>query len=122
MPLKVQLIIAQQITYPYHTTYVPIGADTTVGTSVFCVSQTRAYDNREVGGLSHGNELYDLCSNPTNNDLTEAQKSNFKMMTWDQYNALVRNWEKVDNNWSGGSAGSGYAYVDRLNSSELPIN
>ena len=98
------------------TTYVPIGADTTVGTSAFCVSQTRAYDNRSVGGLSHGNELYELCSNPTNNDLTEAQKSNFKMMTWDQYNALIRNWEQVDENWSGGTAGSGYAYVDRLNS------
>ena len=101
------------------TSYVPIPADPTLGTDAFCVGQSRVYSGANLTGTAHGNLIYNVCDSPINGGIPEAEKDNFKMMTLKQYNALYRDWEKVDANWSGGESGVGNAYVDRYNSNFL---
>ena len=91
--------------------------DTTVGTSAFCVGRERVYVTGSASGNSKGSTMYSVCNGVTNGDLAQSEKDKFKMMTWDQYNALLRSWEKTDGNWSGGTTGSGYPFVERQNSS-----
>lgn len=100
----------------FSTTYVPIPADSTLGTNAFCVGQWRVNSQSDLTGTQHGNLIFDVCDSPLNSGLSETEKNKFKMMTLKQYNALYRDWEKVDDNWSGGTSGVGHAYVDRHSS------
>ena len=97
----------------FSTDYVPIPGDTAIGTSAFCVGQYRVLSSNSMTGIAHGNLIYNVCDTPTSAGLSDVEKAKFKMMTFEQYNALYREWEKTDANWSSGTSGVGYAYAER---------
>ena len=87
-----------------------IAADATIGTSAFCVSKRNVQTSgtRKVMSV-HGSRIYDLCKGHTT--ASEEEKAKYAMITFDQYNALIRNWEQVADNYSGGVVGSGHIFM-----------
>lgn len=85
--------------------FFPIAADPVLGTDAFCISKELASPHQKERPATQGSRIFNLCKGHTT--ASAEEKSKYAMITWEQYNALVRNWEQVDDNWSGGSVGVG---------------
>ena len=90
--------------------FVPIAADATIGTSAFCISQKNIQTSgTKVNKLTNGNRFYDLCKGHTS--ASDEEKAKYAMITFDQYNALIRSWEQQADNYTGGVVGSGHIFM-----------
>ena len=94
--------------------FVSIAADTTIGTSAFCISQKNVQTvGTRVNKLTNGNRFYNLCKGHTT--ASDEEKAKYAMITFDQYNALVRSWEQQADNYTGGVVGSGHIFMTNYN-------